>query len=101
MCTVGVISYGRSILETHLAVSWQADGGKERTDEAIERRNESAPNHVETSPGGEMQAIKEGGPTDASLEDYTHLLADLLSFGQALGKHTRRVGKRLCRLLSS
>ena len=43
-----------------------------------------------------MQPFKISDTTGASLEDYTQLLADLLSFGQALGNHTHRVGKRLC-----
>jgi DNA-binding CsgD family transcriptional regulator len=43
-----------------------------------------------------MQPFKIGDTTGANLEDYTQLIADLLSFGQALGKHSRRVGKRLC-----
>ena len=42
-----------------------------------------------------MQTFKISDATGASLEDYTQLIADLLSFGQALGKQTRRVGKRL------
>ena len=43
-----------------------------------------------------MQPFKISDTTGASLEDYTQLIADLLSFGQALGNHTHRVGKRLC-----
>ncbi len=93
---VRVISYGRCVLETHLSVSWQAYGGKGRTDETIACRDESAPNHGETSLGDQMQPFKISDTTGASLEDYTQLIADLLSFGQALGNHTHRVGKRLC-----
>jgi DNA-binding CsgD family transcriptional regulator len=43
-----------------------------------------------------MQTFKVSDTAGASLEDYTQLIADLLSFGQALGNHTHRVGKRLC-----
>ena len=43
-----------------------------------------------------MQTFKISDTTGESLEDYTQLLADLLSFGQTLGKSTHRVGKRLC-----
>ncbi len=93
---VGVISYGRRVLETHLSVSWQAYGGKGRTDETIACRDESTPNHGGTSQGDQMQPFKISDTTGASLEDYTQLLADLLSFGRALDNHTHRVGKRLC-----
>lgn len=93
---VRVISYGRRVLETHLSVRWQAYGGKGRTDETIACRNESATNHGEMSIGDQMQLFKISDATGASLEDYTQLIADLLSFGQALGNHTHRVGKRLC-----
>src|SRR5260221_3984185 len=93
---VRVISYGCRVLETHVSVSWRAYGGKGRTDETIACRDESAPNHGETSLGDQMQPFKISDTTGASLEDYTQLIADLLSFGQALGNHTHRVGKRLC-----
>ena len=43
-----------------------------------------------------MQAFKVSNTAGTSLEDYTQLIANLLSFGQALGRHTQRVGKRLC-----
>jgi DNA-binding CsgD family transcriptional regulator len=43
-----------------------------------------------------MQTFKISDTAGASLEDCTRLIADLLSFGQALGKHTHRVGRRLC-----
>jgi len=94
-----VISCGRRVLETHLAVSWRTYGGKGRMDKAVDRRNESTPNHVkhvETSIGGQMQPFKISDTTGASLEDCTQLIADLLSFGQALSKHPHRVGQRLC-----
>ena len=93
---VRVISYGHRVLETHLSVRWQVYGGKGRTDETIACRDECATNHGETSLGDQMQPFKISDTTGASLEDYTQLLADLLSFGQSLGNHTHRVGKRLC-----
>ena len=71
---VRVISCGYFVLETHLSVSWQANGGKGRTDEAVDRRNESTPNHVkhvETSRGGQMQTFKVSDTAGTSLEDYT------------------------------
>ncbi len=43
-----------------------------------------------------MQPFKISDTTGASLEDCTQLIADLLSFGQALSKHPHRVGQRLC-----
>ena len=43
-----------------------------------------------------MQAFNVSNTTDGSLQDYTQVLADLLSFGQTLGKPTQRVSKRLC-----
>src|SRR5215831_12518394 len=52
--------------------------------------------HARTSAGGQMQTFKVSDTAVASPEDYTRLIADLLSFGQASGKHTHRVGKRLC-----
>lgn len=46
-----------------------------------------------------MQLFKVHDTAGASLEDYTQLIADLLSFGQTLSKNTHRVGKRLCKEL--
>jgi len=43
-----------------------------------------------------MQTFKTSDTAGTSLEDCTQLIADLLSFGQALSKHPHRVGQRLC-----
>ena len=78
------------------SVSWQANGGKGRSSD---RRNESTSNRVqrvETSIGDQMRTFKIRDTVGASLEDYTQLIADLLSFSQTLCKHTHRVGKHLC-----
>ena len=43
-----------------------------------------------------MQAFKVDDKTGTSLEDYTQLIGDLLSFGQILCNQTHRIGKHLC-----
>lgn len=43
-----------------------------------------------------MRTFKEGDTAGTGLDDYTQLIAHLLSYGQALGKHTHRAGKRFC-----
>ncbi len=44
-----------------------------------------------------MQTFRMSDTTSAGLEDYTQLIADLLSFGQTLDTRTPRIGKRLCK----
>src|SRR5438270_1520430 len=43
-----------------------------------------------------IQAFKISDTTGTSLEDYTQLIVDLLSFGQSLCKQTQSVGEQLC-----
>src|SRR2546422_302775 len=45
----------------------------------------------------QMQPFKISNPTSTSLEDYTQLIVDLLSFCQTLCKQTHSVGERLCK----
>ncbi|HEX6556181.1 MAG TPA: helix-turn-helix transcriptional regulator [Ktedonobacteraceae bacterium] len=43
-----------------------------------------------------MQTYKVDDTTGTSVEDYTQLIGDLLSFGQKLCNQTHRIGKHLC-----
>jgi len=44
----------------------------------------------------QMQSFKLNDMTGTSLEDYTQLIVDILSFGQMLCKQTHNVGEQLC-----
>ena len=44
-----------------------------------------------------MQTFKISDRADADLEDYTQLIADLLSFVQTVDTHPPQIGKRLCK----
>ena len=44
----------------------------------------------------QIKAFKIHDPTSTSLEDYTQLIEDILSFSQTLCKQTHNVGERLC-----
>ena len=44
----------------------------------------------------QMQSFKLNDMTGTSLEDYTQLIVDTLSFGQMLCKQTHNVGEQLC-----
>jgi DNA-binding CsgD family transcriptional regulator len=43
-----------------------------------------------------MQMLKLSDTTGTSLEDFTQLIVDLLSFGQTLCKQTQSIGEHLC-----
>ena len=43
-----------------------------------------------------MQMFKLSDTTGTSLEDFTQLIVDLLSFGQTLCKQTQSIGEDLC-----